>query len=1004
MEQVTKWIETCPSPFFWLHGAVGIGKSTFAHELVYALRDAGRLATFFFFIRGSSHQSDPLRVVKTMAYELASLHPKTKSSIARAIRDPQSTHQPLSSYIRSFILDPCIDFFSQPMTIILDGLDEYEHAQLFLEAFSELIIPRNVKILITSRPEREIHRAISKLPAEACCLETVDGPTIARYFEGRFEEIDMKPSSTQISQLVGLAGGFLAWAATVSSFIGNDMNGKPEDLLDEVLSQGKRGSSEQQLDLLYNTSLSHLFGHFPAKAADNFRRVFGAMYVIQAHLDVTALRDLVETPGIMDAVVTRLLSLQTQSLSAEMNITPVSDHFHLSFLDFVVDPERCTHDHLLIRPRDAHAMLANKCLSLMAKSAPFCNSNDIDFHQLGKALQYATKHWALHVTKTAACGDPIPPEIRVHLEEFLQKHLPVWITLMLQLANRLEAYDKILAAPDIAGRLTCLVIELRQLRSTGNPFPVAKLVPIQEVAVLLAYNSPYLDSYMVNLAQMFREQFWEEGKVSALDLAVLFYRRILELRPFPHAGRSQALGGLANCLWHRYERTGSSCDIDEAILLNEETLTLRPHPHPQRTQTVNNLANALGSRFRRDRSEDDLNMAISLHECALEMRPPLHPNRFQSLRNLAAILWTRFEWTASNEDLNRAISLSREALKLLPPSQLRWIHSHNLMKLAHGLCSSGEQGGSKEDLEESIILHREALQRRIPGHPDRPNSLNGLARALRIGYQQTGSKFHLREAISLHREAIEQSSTSDPLYSHFLSNLSKALWYRYKQTSSLADLEEAISLNYQGISLHQPARGEPSQIYNNLANALHSRFERTGAMDDLNTAISLHYEALKLRPVPSLSRPQSLSNLADLLLCRYEETEVEGDLKEALSLNYEALRLLPAHHLRRSYTLNSLGKALWIRSHTEGDLAEGIGCLRGALALRPAPHPSRPETLDNLAAALQTQFWRADSIEHLCEAVTLLQEAVWLTPQTHIYFKKYTRHLGVALELRKSRQ
>jgi len=69
---------THPNPqkkIIWLRGPAGSGKSTILNTLAHYLHRLDRQGTFLFFDQNDRDNSDPRRVILTLAHQLASFHP-----------------------------------------------------------------------------------------------------------------------------------------------------------------------------------------------------------------------------------------------------------------------------------------------------------------------------------------------------------------------------------------------------------------------------------------------------------------------------------------------------------------------------------------------------------------------------------------------------------------------------------------------------------------------------------------------------------------------------------------------------------------------------------------------------------------------------------------------------------------------------------------------------------------------------------------------------------------
>ncbi|KAJ7853181.1 hypothetical protein B0H14DRAFT_2354487, partial [Mycena olivaceomarginata] len=80
----------------------------------------------FFFKRGDPSCGNAKKLFPTVAYQLA-LCPELKRLILETMeREPAIVNRSLSTQLQRLIIDPCRrSCLSQPVSIIIDGLDEY---------------------------------------------------------------------------------------------------------------------------------------------------------------------------------------------------------------------------------------------------------------------------------------------------------------------------------------------------------------------------------------------------------------------------------------------------------------------------------------------------------------------------------------------------------------------------------------------------------------------------------------------------------------------------------------------------------------------------------------------------------------------------------------------------------------------------------------------------------------------------------------------------------------
>lgn len=150
-----------------------MGKSTIAYELAKRLEKQGLLGASFFYQRGSDERSDPHRVFPTLAWQLA--HSQT-GSLRRYLIEAVKEHlnrgvkQLIAHQLQDLLTNPLSKDLEErsPLVIIFDALDESAEnyrdlvpimLEQLLNAVADISFP--LRILITTRPDREIMRTLS---------------------------------------------------------------------------------------------------------------------------------------------------------------------------------------------------------------------------------------------------------------------------------------------------------------------------------------------------------------------------------------------------------------------------------------------------------------------------------------------------------------------------------------------------------------------------------------------------------------------------------------------------------------------------------------------------------------------------------------------------------------------------------------------------------------------------------------------------------------------------
>ncbi|RXW15370.1 hypothetical protein EST38_g10484 [Candolleomyces aberdarensis] len=920
-----------------VHGPAGIGKSTLAGYLSDQFRSADRLAAYIFLSAFRTETYGPETIIKMIAHEIASIHPRAIPKIVEAMDQCHGTS--LENHLRKYILEPLRSLsHPRPLIIIIDAMDEWRDHPTFIKALPLLNSESSVvKFILTDR----LNPCASRLPGidEVSIYTYALGPiskeAIKAYFEKYLVTVPWvdgrKASPPDVEKLTELSGGLPVWASTVIALLSHPFSETPpHETLAEIVGTRRQVGGTDGLAQLYRQALARLFPS--SDAQKHFRRYLGVTIVI---LEPLSLSDFSTLAGIPSHLITYIqfalsaLQILSPSPGSEKMIHPATTLFHLSFLEYV--QATTTGTSFAISAFDSHSVLGIACLKQLA-SLPASSRN----HSLPlRAIQrYAVKHWPYHVSK----GTPRLKDQWARTEHFsmLEKVTADtqqrWVTMFLK--NLLPRVDesKIRKAGSMSSILSELADCLDQPSGDQWVFQVACL----EVAVRIDDGNGGAWFY---LGLRYYERARMMGSLHMYEEAVEAFRHALRLQQ--NRSRAALLVALASALCSCYNKNGNIDFLNEAISHHREALGLRPAPHPNRCESLTGLANALGNLYASNGDIKPLTEAISLHREALTLCPEPHPHRPASLNNLATSLDTLFECYGDIDALQEAVSLYREALPLCPAHHpLRFTSLNNLASSLNTLFYHNKDIGT---LNESISLHHEALALCPEPHPDRVMSLNNLAGSLRNRSKCNGDIDALLGAISLYREALPLCSASHPHRSVLSHNLAVSLHSLFQHNKDIGTLNECISLNREALALFSSSQPDRAIWLNDFANALRSTYECNGDIEALNEAISLYHEALALCPAPNPRRPQSLNGLVYALLLQFELNGAFEILNEMRSLCHELLVLhRPGHRLRKHH-VELLVEILEKRREITGDEETEIEGLKAELAAVETKPGSEPE-------------------------------------------------------------
>ncbi|KAF2732552.1 hypothetical protein EJ04DRAFT_469956, partial [Polyplosphaeria fusca] len=450
-------------PIFWLCGMAGTGKSTIARTAAKAFTKTGQLGASFFFKKGERERGNASRFFSTIATDLVAREPGMLPSIREALdEDPALSYKALKDQFEKLIRHP-LSRMSQTYStrlacvVIIDALDECEREgdiRTILQLLTQTKDMQQVslRVLVTSRPELHIRlgfKQMSNGTYQDLVLHEVAKNTIEHdirlFYEHELSVIRQArklsldwPTTDQIQALVELAVPLFIFAATVCRYIGTK-GGHPEGHLRKVLEYQK--STFSQLDRTYLPILEQLLDEQDEDEREvwlqAFQKLVGSIVILESPLCITSLARLLQVP--LTEIECRLDALHSVLSVPDSQDVPVR-LLHLSFRDFLIDPQRQGKSQFWVDARDTHRSLVSYCLELMSGpdglrqnicnlSGPGAIRSEIDegviTSYLSPELQYTCRYWVDHIERsqqTIADGDAT--------HAFLQKHFLHWFETM----------------------------------------------------------------------------------------------------------------------------------------------------------------------------------------------------------------------------------------------------------------------------------------------------------------------------------------------------------------------------------------------------------------------------------------------------------------------------------------------------------------------------------------------------------------------------------------------
>ena len=369
---------------------------------------------------------------------------------------------------------------SASIVIVIDALDECDREEdiriiIRLLSQAQRIASVQLKFLLTSRPELPIRLGFEDIRGkyEGLTLhqipESVVKEDISVFLEYELATIrddyhksiksnrrhlpDNWPGHTNVQILVEMAFPLFIFAATVCRFIRDRRFGQPDQQLAKVLKYQTK-SQASKLDATYLPVLNQLLigvtGSEKQDIIEQFKQVVGSIVILASPLSATSLDQLLGVPqGTVDSRTDLLHSVL--SIPSDPN-QPIRV-LHLSFRDFLVDPERCETNPFSVNENQTHQIIANCCIRLMSSSlkqnicgleSPGILKTEVASSRVDQFLppevKYACLYWIQHLQKSST---QLKDYGQVH--QFLQAHLIHWFEALGWMGKTSEGIEAILS-------------------------------------------------------------------------------------------------------------------------------------------------------------------------------------------------------------------------------------------------------------------------------------------------------------------------------------------------------------------------------------------------------------------------------------------------------------------------------------------------------------------------------------------------------------------------------
>ncbi|KAI9059856.1 WD40 repeat-like protein, partial [Trametes sanguinea] len=513
----------------WIYALAGAGKTTVAETVAAWCHERDCLGSSFFCARDGD-RSDVQCIVQNIASDLAHYCPEFREALLAAVREnPHIRTASVSQQVKVLLAEPIQAANAKGASwkrrvIVVDALDECKDEtaeSTFLQALSLCIKElAPLMFIITSRPVpnitrgfrflEEMRRRTQELPLDEVPSE-LTARDITAFLRKRFEDIGRRFASAgpnwvaeeEIERVSQLAERLFIYAATVVSFVEAKNVAHPRQQLD-VLLRSTHGRSmkahseapDAALDALYGLYeqvLRSAFGEPSIPLQARLRRVLGTIVLAEERLSPMGLSSLLgEDLGIVMDIINELRAVL--SFSSERGTHSSIRIIHLSFADFLVDPNHCKSPQFLVTPVIQHTFIALQCLELMQQALKhdICEVCPEHAHLLNHeipgltekltthipaALQYASQYWMRHLVR-AEIGE----ELLAALEKFCNTHLIHWLEI-LSLLGCMDGAIESLRSTQLYLKATALLYDCERIVQAFYPAISASFIQVYRTAI-----------------------------------------------------------------------------------------------------------------------------------------------------------------------------------------------------------------------------------------------------------------------------------------------------------------------------------------------------------------------------------------------------------------------------------------------------------------------------------------------------------------------------------------
>ncbi|KIW69456.1 hypothetical protein PV04_05333 [Phialophora macrospora] len=410
--QYQHWVKNVlKSPWLWLTGIPGSGKSVFSAHIIETLRQDKRQATLFYFcLQQAAGEDKPSVFLRTLAIQLVRSFPE----LAALIWDAHvcNAHAPSIDTLENLL--PVLISGALPARIVLDGLDEYafHDYKAMLDVLSKLSKKSPCGILISSRDEAMIGPKLRNKP-KISLINEVDavrkdiGVFVAARIEQAIRDWDLEISEdTQKAgqaQLLQKSDGMFLWVQLVVDSL--QYSHGDDDFLQKIL------ELPETLQAAYDRIVEKILSIEDRRTRQKLTRLLEWMTYAQRRLSVDEILSALalDPSEVGDQLPTPLAPrvLDFCKPLIDLSTTAPVDFVHFSAREYFRDNTSKYH----IPEVTAHLAVSNVCLTYLNTTSVFLvdDFRTMRLQQIVKGQRaihrYTTDHWTHHLSQCLDVGD-----------------------------------------------------------------------------------------------------------------------------------------------------------------------------------------------------------------------------------------------------------------------------------------------------------------------------------------------------------------------------------------------------------------------------------------------------------------------------------------------------------------------------------------------------------------------------------------------------------------------